>query len=110
MRTMACVVGTLLMSVSSLVAQTDFDQAIQKANTRCAVTECLVRAPVMNAPFSAEATTIWQPPASTGQAALRATARYYRDSAGRVRVEQSFVGQGDRPQHIILAPEADSKT
>ena len=114
MRTMACVIGTLLVSVSSLVAQIDGDQAIQRAAARCAVTgantECIVRAPVVNAPFSADATTVWQPPASTGQAPLHATARYYRDSAGRVRVEQNFVEQGTRAQHIILVPEVDSKT
>jgi hypothetical protein len=75
----------------------------------CAVTDCILKAPVVNAPFSADATTVWSPPASTGQAPLRATAHYYRDRAGRVRVEQSVVGQGDRPQHVILAPEADSK-
>ena len=108
MRAMACVVGTLLVSVSSLVAQTDVDSAFQTANARCAVTDCILKAPVVNAPFSADATTVWSPPASTGQAPLRATAHYYRDSAGRVRVEQSFVGQGDRPHHVILASEADS--
>jgi hypothetical protein len=110
MRTIACVVCTLLVSFSSLVAQTDVNEAIQNASARCAITECIVRAPVVNAPFSSEATTVWQPPASSGLASLRATARYYRDSAGRVRVEQSFVGHGARAQHIILAPGADSST
>jgi hypothetical protein len=110
MRTPASVVGTLLVSVSSLVAQTDIDPAIQSASARCAITECIVKAPVVNAPFSAEATTVWLPPASSGKASLRATARYYRDSAGRVRVEQSFIGQGTRPQHIILATDTDSRT
>jgi len=108
MRTMACVVGTLLVSVSSLVAQTDVDSAIQSASARCAITDCIVKAAVPNAPFSAEATTTWQPPAGSGLTPLRATARYYRDSAGRVRVEQSFVGQGTRAQHIILVPDPDS--
>src|SRR5262245_17405719 len=110
MRTPAYVVCTLLASVSSLVAQNDVDQAIQSASARCAISDCILRTPVVSAPFSAEATTTWSPPASTGQAPLRATARYYRDSAGRVRVEQAFVGQGDRPQHIILAAEAGSGT
>jgi hypothetical protein len=111
MRTIACVVGTVVVSVWSVLAQTGIDETIQSAaSARCAVTDCIVKAPVVNAPFSAEATTVWLPPASTGQAPLRATARYYRDSAGRVRVEQSFVGQGDRPQHIILAPEVGSGT
>jgi hypothetical protein len=110
MKMMACVVCTVLVSLSSLVAQTDLDQAIQKASGRCAVTECILRAPVVNAPFSAEATTVWQPPASSGKASMRATARYFRDSAGRVRVEQSVVGHGARAQHIILAPDANSRT
>jgi hypothetical protein len=110
MKTMACVVGTVLASVSILVAQSDVDQTIQSASARCEITECILKAPVVNAPFSAEATTVWHPPPSSGQASLRATARYYRDSAGRVRVEQSFVGQGTRSQRIILAPEADSRT
>jgi len=109
MRTIACVC-TLLVSASSLGAQTDVDQAIQNASARCAITECILRVPVVNAPFSAEATTVWQPPAGSGRDSLRATARYYRDSAGRVRVEQSVVGHGARAQHIILAPEASSAT
>jgi len=111
MKTMACVVGTVVVSVWSVLAQTDIDETMQSAaSARCAITDCIVKAPVVNAPFSAEATTTWSPPASTGQAPLRATARYYRDSAGRVRVEQSFVGHGARAQHIILVPEADGKT
>src|SRR5688572_14223999 len=109
MRTIACVC-TLLVSGPSLGAQTGVGQAIQNASARCAITECIRRVPVVNAPFSAEATTVWQPPAGSGRDSLRATARYYRDSAGRVRVEQSVVGHGARAQHIILAPEADSQT
>src|SRR5262245_60462809 len=110
MKTIACVVCTVLVSASFLVAQTDFDQAVRSAGARCAVTECIVKAPVVNAPFSADATTVWHPPASKGQVSLQATARYYRDSAGRVRVEQTFVGHDSRSQHIILAPEANSTT
>ena len=117
-RTMASVVWALLVGVSSVAGQSDVDSAIQNANARCAITECILRVPVVNAPFSAEATTVWQPPAGSGRDSLRATARYYRDSAGRVRVEQSVAvsgrspdgGHGARAQHIILAPEADSRT
>jgi hypothetical protein len=112
MRTIATVVCALLASASSLVAQidrADFEQAMQKAGSRCRVTQCILNAQVFNAPFSAEATTAWQPPASKGQASLRATARYYRDNAGRVRVEQTFAGRDDRPQRIILAPAGDSR-
>ena len=108
MRTPAFVVGTLLVSVSSLGAQADNGSAIGSASARCAITDCIVRSPVLNAPFSAEATTAWQPPAGSGLTPLRATARYYRDSAGRVRVEQSFAGQGTAAQHIILATDPDN--
>ena len=112
MRTIACVVGVVLVSASSLVAQIDrdaFDQAIRKAASRCAITQCVFNASVVNAPFSAEATTTWQPPANKGQPSLHATARYYRDSAGRVRVEQSLAGRDGQPQRIMLAPDGDSR-
>ncbi len=112
MRTMACVVCSVLVSVSSLDAQIDRDaleQALEKAASRCAKTQCIFNASVVNAPFSAEATTLWQPPPSKGQPALHATSRYYRDSAGRVRVEQSLVGSDGHPQRIMLAPEGDSR-
>jgi hypothetical protein len=113
MRTIAYAVCALLVSASSAVAQTDqpdSEQAIRSAISRCAITQCILKAPAINAPFSAEATTAWQPPASRGQAPLRTTARYYRDSAGRVRVEQTFVSYDGHSQHIILAPEAGSTT
>lgn len=60
--------------------------------------------PVVDAPFSAEALTVWHPPASSGRNEWRATARHYRDRAGRVRVEQVFVGQAreQRPQRVIV--------
>jgi hypothetical protein len=112
MRTIAWIVGTLLVSASILVAQTDradFERTMQSAISRCAITQCILNAQVVNVPFSAEVTTMWQPPASRGQASLRTTARYYRDSAGRVRVEQSFVGSDGRSGQIILAPEGDSR-
>lgn len=108
MRTPAYVAVTLLVSVASLGAQADVGSAIESASARCAITDCIVRTPVLNAPFSAKATTAWQPPAGSGLTPLHATARYYRDSAGRVRVEQSFAGQGTVAQHIILAPDPDN--
>jgi hypothetical protein len=108
MRTLACSVGSVLVAVSTLVAQTDVSSVVANASARCAITDCILKSPVVNAPFSADATTTWQPPASRGLTPLRATARYFRDSAGRVRVEQSFIGQGTRPQHVILAPDVNS--
>jgi len=48
--------------------------------------------PVLNAPFSAEATTTIRQTLKDGtRIERRGTARYYRDSAGRVRVEQTIV-------------------
>src|SRR5258705_2441356 len=61
--------------------------------------------PVLGAPFSAEATTVWRPSANSGRPVMHATTRYYRDSAGRVRVEQTFVGRDDGPNRIILEPD-----
>jgi hypothetical protein len=49
--------------------------------------------PVRNAPFSADATTTVRQTLGDGTRIQRvATARYYRDLDGRVRVEQSIVG------------------
>jgi hypothetical protein len=65
--------------------------------------------PVFEAPFSAEALTVWRPPASSGLPEWRATARYYRDRAGRVRVEQQFVGRTDQQsQRVIIRPDPNS--
>ena len=48
---------------------------------------------VTNAPFSADATTTLRQTLADGTRITRTgTARYYRDSAGRVRVEQSIIG------------------
>ena len=49
--------------------------------------------PVFDAPFQADATTTVSHTLSDGtKMNRRATARYYRDRAGRVRVEQTFIG------------------
>lgn len=66
--------------------------------------------PALDAPFSGEVLAVWQPRPNTGRSEWRATARYYRDRAGRVRVEQDFVGDssGQHPQRIIVAPDPDS--
>lgn len=70
------------------------------------INDCLfARDPVTNAAFSAEATTSWQPPSSSGSQEIRATARYYRDAAGRVRVEQYFVGHEGGPHRVMIVPE-----
>ena len=46
-----------------------------------------IATPAAGAPFSAEALTTWHAPANSGRPELRVTARYYRDRAGRVRVD-----------------------
>lgn len=74
------------------------------------INDCLFASdPVINAPFSAEAITSWQPPSSSGAAEIRATARYYRDAAGRVRVEQYFVGHEGGPHRIMIVPEPGTR-
>jgi hypothetical protein len=64
-----------------------------------------LRTPVLNAPFSAEVTIVWQPPAGKG-AEQRAVGRFYRDRAGRVRVEQGVAGSNQSPNRIILVPDS----
>src|SRR6476660_435351 len=48
-------------------------------------------APVLNAPFSAEAVTTWRPNEPSERLEWRVSVRFYRDREGRVRVEQTFV-------------------
>lgn len=86
--------------------RTGAEEASGQALPACALTQCVVGdTSVPGAPFTAEATTVWTPPAGSGKAELRATSRYYRDRAGRVRVEQGFVGQGGSPQRVIVTPD-----
>ena len=63
-----------------------------------------IATPVIGAPFSADAVTTWHPPASSGRPELRVTARYYRDGAGRVRVD--FVEGMGKERVIITGPAA----
>lgn len=70
-------------------------------------------APVADAPFSADATTTIEHLLSDGtRLDRRATARYYRDRAGRVRVEQPLVGldaqspAAERQVRITIQPDA----
>jgi hypothetical protein len=96
------VLGTLVLAVPGMSAQTE--QARSDDTPREASADCLLsRTPVQNAPFSADATIVWQPPASSGRSELRASSRYYRDREGRVRVEQGFAGSGHSPNRIIVA-------
>jgi hypothetical protein len=109
MRTTAYALSLFLVGASVLFAQASLSDS-DKAFLDCAVTQCILGgAPTFNAPFSAQATTVWYPAAGSGQPELRATALYYRDGAGRVRVEQGFIGRDLRSQ-ILLAPDANSRT
>src|SRR5688572_9810663 len=59
---------------------------------------------VRDAPFSAEAVTMWSPPANSGRAELRVTARYFRDHTGRVRVDYL---DGPSRARVMVEPDAD---
>jgi hypothetical protein len=88
--------------------QPDSNDVSRRTGFWCTATPCLLDGTlVVGAPFSAEVTTVWHPPAGSGWAELQAALRLYRDSMGRVRVEQDFV-QDPRSQRIILTP--DNKT
>ena len=50
--------------------------------------------------------TTWHPPANSGRPELSVTARYYRDSAGRVRID--FV-EGMGQERVILTGAAGSR-
>ena len=67
----------------------------------------LVGTPVLDSPFTGDAVTTWRPPSRNGSREVRATARYYRDRAGRIRVEQTFVGRTGRhtPQRVVVTPD-----
>jgi hypothetical protein len=61
---------------------------------------CLAH-PFVGAPFSAEATITWNPPAGNQKPPLAASLRYYRDSSGRVRVE--FQEGASRTRVLVAA-------
>jgi hypothetical protein len=63
-----------------------------------------ISTPVRDVPFSAEAVTVWHPPANSGRTELRVTARYFRDRTGRVRVDYL-----DAPslKRVMVIPDAD---
>lgn len=71
----------------------------------------LTRTPVLDAPFTADATTTIQLAIGNGiRIDRRATARYYRDRAGRVRVEQTITSPAaDGQVRVTIQPEADSR-
>ena len=107
----AIALGMWMASWTAAFAQidgADSGDVSRTARTKCELSECLLGGPpVLDAPFSAEATTVWRPPMNSGKPELRATARYYRDSAGRVRLEQAFVGSDLRQGRIIVTPDVN---
>jgi hypothetical protein len=86
------------LSLASSVHVPTFSQAVapavrpqpQAAILRELRSGLLDSPPVLGAPFSAIATTVWPLPGGPGPG-FRATARYFRDWSGRVRVEQSVL-------------------
>jgi hypothetical protein len=112
----AIALGLLIVLPGHVLAQgawsSTHDPAVREALGTCArpLTQCILGgAPVLDAPFTAEATTTWRPPANRGQPEMRATSRYYRDRAGRVRVEQDFAGADAGPQRIFVTPDPDGR-
>jgi hypothetical protein len=72
----------------------------QNGGPRCIST--LVR----DAPFSAEAVTVWYPPTNSGRTELHVTARYFRDHTGRVRVDYL---DGPSRARVMVIPDADRR-
>src|SRR6266540_2603541 len=109
-----CVIalGILIASSISAFAQPASDELneseLRAEHERGSI---LVRTPVLNSPFSGEAVTTWRPMSNSGSREVRGTARYYRDRAGRIRVEQTFVGHtgGKTPDRVLVTPDADSR-
>jgi hypothetical protein len=109
-----CVIalGILIASSISAFAQPASDELneseLRAEHERGSI---LVRTPVLNSPFSGEAVTTWRPMSNSGSREVRGTARYYRDRAGRIRVEQTFVGHTGRktPDRVLVTPDADSR-
>jgi len=98
----AIVVIMLVVSPTDAFAQTPTPE--QRAEVWNRSPDCIAL-PLRDAPFSAEAVTVWHPSANSGRTELRVIARYYRDRAGRVRVD--FVG-GNTPQRVFITGDADS--
>ena len=105
MRTMRAV-RTAAIALLPLIIGSSGDLAQSASDLAAAPSErpdCIAT-PVLGAPFSADAVTTWHPPENSGRPELRVTARYYRDGAGRVRVD--FVEGMDKERIIITGPAA----
>lgn len=69
-----------------------------QARVEAELAEGLFSTRVVEAPFAAEAVTTWTPPPDSGRPVYRSRSRMFRDRAGRVRVEQTFVGDPESLQ------------
>ena len=105
--------GPLSLTSMSAVAQLASDErheyeAWARQHERGSI---LVPTPVLDSPFSGEAVTTWWPTSNSETRKVRGTARYYRDRAGRIRVEQTLVGhtRGQTPHRVVVAPDVDSR-
>jgi hypothetical protein len=110
-----CMIALGLLMVSSIraVAQSVSDEKAEieawvRARERGSI---LVPTPVLDTPFSGETVTTWHPPSKGSSREWRVTARYYRDSLGRVRVEQTFIGHAadPGPRRVIVAADPGSR-
>jgi len=106
-----CVIASGLLRVGSISAfaqSMDDERAASRAHIEAQSRGSILhRPPVLEAPFSGEAVTTWRPPSNSGRHKVSVTTRYYRDRAGRVRVEQPFVGQarGQSRERVIVTPD-----
>ena len=104
-------VAALLIPATEALAQTH--RADYPAESTLASHEAApgLGAPVLNAPFSAEAVTTWRPNEPGARAEWRVSVRFYRDREGRVRVEQTFVDHADdrSPQRIVIASDPNDQ-
>lgn len=101
--------GLLMVSSSSVLAQLTVPEQTEYHNKQTVGfgDSILGVTPVLDAPFSGEVLTTWQPRPNSGRSEWRARARYYRDRSGRVRVEQMFIGHaaGWNPQRVIVTAD-----
>src|SRR6478672_1951360 len=106
------VFAALLIPATEALAQTR--RADYPAESRLASHEAApgLGAPVLNAPFSAEAVTTWRPNEPSERSEWRVSVRFYRDRDGRVRLEQTFVDHADdrSPQRIVIASDPNGDT
>ena len=111
----ACVIalGMLIASpISALAQPADGDRhESEPARAEHERGSILAPTPVLDSPFSGEAVTTWRPASNSASREVRSTARYYRDRAGRIRVEQTFVGhpRGQTPDRVVVTPDVNGR-